>query len=213
MAVGDIALLDTLDIDISAYAPHAAHHSGNVFVVLYATTGTGPVTIRTISVDALGNITPLDSWATGQDTYTQFIIHVAGDTFAFVYSDGAQAGVIKTFSVASDGTITKSFIATHTFAAGGAAWVWVRCEPVSCGGNVWAIGCQNSPGILIFTINISDDGVTMSTADTQAYAITQNKVMSMANVIGDIYALVTEQIINSTTLYTFEISSGAITAK
>jgi len=212
MASGAISLLDAQAINTTAYTPHAVHIGGNVFAVV-SQDGTD-IRIQTISIDTAGNITLVDTWNTGLASNTQFLIHISGTTFALAYSSSpSMAGIVKTFSISAAGAITKSWIATHTFAAGGAAWVWIRCEPVSCGGNVWAIGCQDSPGIEIYTISISDDGLTISTADKQDYAISQNKVMSMANVRGNIYALVTEQLINPTTLYTFEIDAGAITAK
>ena len=217
MAVGDIsAKLAQLVIDNEAYFSHGANNGADIFVCLYGTSGSGYLEIRAISVDEAGAITLKDSWNTTLGIYTQYIVHISGNIFAAFYSDkAAQAGKVSTFTVDANGTITKSFIATLTFASGSFPEdVWLRAEPVYTGNNIWLIATQDSSQIAVWSIEISDDGATLTEKDKQQFALTQNKGMAMRQANDTIYALYSEQLVNPHMVYTFECSSaGAITSK
>lgn len=216
MAVGDIsAVLDTKSLDIDSAYPHGAHRGGNIFVCVHLSS-LNELEILTQSVANDGTITSVDSWNTGVTIYTQYLVHITGSVFAVFYSDNpAQGGYCRTFQVDASGNITKSFDQTLQFASGSFPEdVWIRCEPVDTGNNIWLVATQASNDISIWSIYISDDGATITEKDKLQLAMTQNKGLAMRQANSTIYAVYSEQLVNAQKLFTFECdSSGNLTSK
>lgn len=90
------------------------------------------------------------------------IVHVSGTTYAVVYSDAGNDGILKTFSVSAIGVIGNSVIASLEFESGLGAY----CTIVHARDNYFAVAYRG-PGNdgFLEIIEISDDGATLTEID------------------------------------------------
>ena len=122
MSIGDIgALIDSLEWDsFEGNMPSFCHVSGDVYAVAYYGVD-GDGFVCTFSIDASGNIgaSIIDSWEfdTSNGAYPE-ICKVYGTIYAIAYTDINTYGQLITFSIANDGTITKSVIDDIRYSAG-----------------------------------------------------------------------------------------------
>ncbi len=108
------------------------------------------------------NISLADSWEFDTtEGKTPVIIHISGHIFAVTYNDGTNR-IIKTFQVADDGTITKSFEDTETFGSQGGFCHYI----VLVSGSVYAVFSSGTDEIYTFTI---DGSGTITAVDTSVF--------------------------------------------
>jgi len=173
MATGTItkSWIDTLSLGIG-YSGHnnLIHYTGDVYVVLLYNGGAGY--IATFSCDSSGNLGAalIDSWqvtiGTSDDNFNEpHLVNVAGGIFACAWDmGGMSAPSIKliTFSIAADGTISKSALDTHTY--GSRYFNCPRLLHIS--GSVWALSyCESyytTYGSTVLTFTINDTTGAMS---------------------------------------------------
>ena len=121
-----------------------------------------------VNIDNDGtNISLDDSWEFDTPRgKLPIIIHISGDVFAITYNNGSGR-IIKTFQVADNGTITKSFLDTETFGSDTGNYHYI----VLVSGSVYAIFSDGGQDVKTFTI----DGSGIITAiDTGIFFTTTN---------------------------------------
>jgi len=103
-----------------------------------------------INIDDDGtNIALTDSWEFDTtEGGKPVIVHISGHVFAIAYNDGTSR-IIKTFQVADDGTITKSFIDTETFGSSNIYYHYI----IHVSGSVYAVFSDSTSEVKTFTIS------------------------------------------------------------
>ena len=102
--------------------------SGNVYALLYRDSLASPTYGRVVTITIYGNGTIkksiIDSWQFTTSCYHPKITQVSTNIFAFVYSQyvpNQYNAWLTTLKIANDGTITKSFIDSLSFASASSA--------------------------------------------------------------------------------------------
>lgn len=215
MAVGDIgAVIDALEFETThCDMPSVCHVSGDVYAIAYR----GPDIdgwICTFSVSSVGVIPAaiIDSWEF-DPTYGHYpeIIKVYGTVYAIVYTDSAVAGILFTFSIANDGTITKSRIATGQFSAAAANPEHL----IKIADNVFACVFMDAAAHgWVQTIGIDNDGTINSySLDTLEFDTAEGREGHLCHVADDVYAIAYRGPGDDGWVCTFTISdAGAIGA-
>lgn len=192
-AAGDIgaSVIDTLEFDAhDCLAPEILHVDGEIYAIAYSGLSTLGVVV-TISIDADGAISNaiLDSLTfDALKCLDPGFIHVSGTTYAVVYVGNVNHGVVTTFSISDDGTISATVIDTFEF------------ETVGCGnpkiahvaGSVYVVAHAGSsyPGQLTtFTISAGGD-IGASVIDTAAYDTGTGYFNRIVHVFGTVFAVV-----------------------
>lgn len=195
----DDATADTLEFDTTyAVNPRAIKLSEGYVALVYGGTYTmpGPVRwyhIKTFSVDALGNITEVDSWAQSESVVQPshpIICTVNGDYRAIAYGRQTSAGQLKTIAISDTGAITKSWKGSYDLP------VWLsRPSIVHIGGDVTAV-CFNTPTTTtrVITISIDSNGnIGASPIDTQNISTLSPLCTPLTCIGGTIYAVMWEE--------------------
>jgi len=117
----------------------------------------------------------------------QRILHVSGDIYAIAHTDQNSDGKIATVEIDDAGAITDTVKATLTFEAGSADWI----DFIHIAGNVFALIARNSSTTSsIYTVSISDDGLTLSNIANSAFETAAVMHQEICHVTGDVYAIV-----------------------
>ena len=168
-AAGQITdtLIDSLEFDpVKGKTPNIIPISGNVYAIAYAgDLDDGFLITVTIATD--GQITDTVIDTLGFDTSqgkTPNIIPISGDVYAIAYAGNADAGSLKTVTIATDGQITDPVIDTLEFDS--AKGKTPNIIPVS--GDVYAIAyAGNGDDGFLKTLTIATDGqITDPVIDT-----------------------------------------------
>jgi len=123
--------------------------------------------IKTVNISHDGKIKYTGKMANFDDVegYGPSIIHVAGEVFAIAYRNTSNLGVVKTFDILSDGSITytgKEFVFDD-----------IKCyEPsiINIASDVFAIAYRGpSDNGILKTFNISSDGTVLSTVSKKTF--------------------------------------------
>lgn len=191
MATGDIgSVIDTLEFDATwADMPSVCHVSGDVYAIAYR----GPDIdgwICTFQVSSVGVLPAaiIDSWEF-DPSYGHYpeIIKIYETVYAIVYTDSAVQGILFTFSIANDGTITKSRIATGQFSAG-------NCNPehlLKIADNIFAVVfTDGSAHGWVQTLEIANDG-TIDDYDLSKLEFDPalGREGFLCHISGDVYAI------------------------
>ena len=168
-AAGQITdtLIDSLEFDpVKGKTPNIIPISGNVYAIAYAgDLDDGFLITVTIATDGQITDTVIDTleFDTSQGK-TPNIIPISGDVYAIAYAGNADAGSLKTVTIATDGQITDPVIDTLEFDS--AKGKTPNIIPVS--GDVYAIAyAGNGDDGFLKTLTIATDGqITDSVIDT-----------------------------------------------
>lgn len=191
MTIGDIgAVIDSLEFDTGyANMPSICHVSGNVYAIAYWGPGNDGF-LCTFSIDSVGNIGAaiIDSWE-WQTTYGAYpkILKVYGTIYAIVYTDVSVLGQLITFSIANNGTITKSTIDTGQFSPGPANPHHFSKIASNVFSVVYTDGLSDG---WIQSIRIANDGtITTLSIDSLEFDGVTGMEGSLCNVSGSVYAI------------------------
>jgi len=168
-AAGQITdtLIDSLEFDpVKGKTPNIIPISGNVYAIAYARDlDDGFLITVTIATDGQITDTVIDTleFDTSQGK-TPNIIPISGDVYAIAYAGNADAGSLKTVTIATDGQITDPVIDTLEFDS--AKGKTPNIIPVS--GDVYAIAyAGNGDDGFLKTLTIATDGqITDPVIDT-----------------------------------------------
>ena len=168
-AAGQITdtLIDSLEFDpVKGKTPNIIPISGNVYAIAYAgVLDDGFLITVTIATDGQITDTVIDTleFDTSQGK-TPNIIPISGDVYAIAYAGNADAGSLKTVTIATDGQITDPVIDTLEFDS--AKGKTPNIIPVS--GDVYAIAyAGNGDDGFLKTLTIATDGqITDPVIDT-----------------------------------------------
>ena len=161
------AIIDSVEFDnAKGKTPNIIHISGNVYAIAYAGDGDdGWLITGTITADGQITDTVIDTleFDTSQGK-TPNIIPISGDVYAIAYAGNADAGSLKTVTIATDGQITDPVIDTLEFDS--AKGKTPNIIPVS--GDVYAIAyAGNGDDGFLKTLTIATDGqITDPVIDT-----------------------------------------------
>ncbi len=134
------------------------------------------------------------------------VIHIGGDVYAVVYTDGDNDGWLKTVEVTADGDIADAALDSLEFDTANGR------EPdiVPISGDIYAIAYrgQGDDGWLV-TVEIASDGAITDTA-VDSFEFDTKKCLhpELVHVSGDIYAIAYQGSGNDGWLKTVEISAG-----
>ena len=168
-AAGQITdtLIDSLEFDpVKGKTPNIIPISGNVYAIAYAgDLDDGFLITVTIATDGQITDTVIDTleFDTSQGK-TPNIIPISGDVYAIAYAGNADAGSLKTVTIATDGQITDPVIDTLEFDS--AKGKTPNIIPVS--GDLYAIAyAGNGDDGFLKTLTIATDGqITDPVIDT-----------------------------------------------
>ena len=168
-AAGQITdtLIDSLEFDpVKGKTPNIIPISGNVYAIAYAgDLDDGFLITVTIATDGQITDTVIDTleFDTSQGK-TPNIIPISGDVYAIAYAGNADAGSLKTVTIATDGQITDPVIDTLEFDS--AKGKTPNIIPVS--GDVYAMAyAGNGDDGFLKTLTIATDGqITDPVIDT-----------------------------------------------
>ena len=161
------AIIDSVEFDnAKGKTPNIIHISGNVYAIAYAgDLDDGFLITVTIATDGQITDTVIDTleFDTSQGK-TPNIIPISGDVYAIAYAGNADAGSLKTVTIATDGQITDPVIDTLEFDS--AKGKTPNIIPVS--GDVYAIAyAGNGDDGFLKTLTIATDGqITDPVIDT-----------------------------------------------
>ncbi|MBU0732028.1 LamG domain-containing protein [Patescibacteria group bacterium] len=112
------SVVDSYEYDTSnGQNPDIISVSGNTYAIAYEGVG-GDGWLATVEIATNGNITNsnLDTWEYDTSTGMQpSILHIIDDVFAIAYDAPLSQGTLVTLEIATNGTITKSFIDSLIF--------------------------------------------------------------------------------------------------
>ena len=215
MAIGDIAaaLTDSVQLTNNGGAASICHVGGSIYaVVSISIAGVG--TLYTVIISNAGIITPWgqETIAVGMATNgpATTIIHIGGGIVAIFYGGTDGDGFVTTMSINANGTIV-GVVATYEF--DGTDCYWRGADVIRVTGDYYIIAYQGpSAHLYIRVLSISSDGVTISTTDTETRAVSQNKGIALWEVGPQVYAILIQQLVNDSTIYTYSVSgAGALT--
>ena len=188
---GDIAaaILDEVDplhsSVLSGFFPHAVEVATGVWALVFADSASDGF-VKTVSIDADGLITVVDTleFATAQGIECD-IIHVSGDIYAIVCSGPDIDGFLHTVDIDSAGNI-GSVQASLEFATDNCRNPFIFLVA----GQIYGIAYQG-PDVdgWLTTVDISDDGLTLSVVTAFEFDTVRGQYPSVVNVDGDIWAI------------------------
>ena len=183
------AVISTLEFDTAdGWEPNIIPVSGNVYAIAYrgvlsdgflktvtiATNGTiSPAVISTLEFDTADGATPT-------------IIPISGNVYAIVYSGTTNNGFLKTVTIATNGTISPTIIATLAFGSS-----LYAPDIIYVAGNVYVIvGRGNNNSGVLRTIGIATDGsITNPNISSFVFDNGYGYEPVMTHVSGGIYAI------------------------
>lgn len=113
-------------------------------------------------------------------------IHVSGDVYAVAYQGPASNLYVTTFSIAADGTISNTVLATLALST---SW-GVLPHVVFVANNVFAIAYQGTNyHLTIETVSISDDGLTIASIEELIVVPADCRAPKITRVTGNIFAV------------------------
>ena len=195
------AVIDTQAYFVSGVSyiqyPRIIHVSGDIYAIIHRGSGIvdppprGAV-ISTVDIDVDGNIVPgaidslsIDTAAGGALDPT--IIHISGNVYAAVYTDGSIDGWVRTFDIDALGNIGAMVISSLEFAP-------VRGntpEIIHVVGTTYAIAFRgpDSDGWLI-TVDIDNAGnINPVIVDSFEFDYTYGSSPTIVNISGDLFAI------------------------
>ncbi|KKN65912.1 hypothetical protein LCGC14_0477290 [marine sediment metagenome] len=155
------AVVDSLEFDgLNCAHPIIIKVSGDIYAISYLGNNSDGFVV-TVDISTVGVITDpvVDSWEF--DTvkgYHPVIIKVSGTTYAIAYSNNDIDGEVFSFTIANDGTITKSKIDSLTFSTDSQDVSFIHVS-----GDFFAIASQGTTNLSVFTVEISAAGVIPAT--------------------------------------------------
>jgi len=147
--------------------PSVQKISETVYAIAYWVK-TGPGIIKTLTISSTGELFYTGNMMKYDSTngYEPCFIHISGDTYAIAYRNAANQGIIKTFTISSDGTF-GSILDTIIFDNVSAY------EPclINVSGSMYTVVYRNSSRDYGYakTFNISSNGVIGNILDTQVF--------------------------------------------
>ncbi|GAI95599.1 unnamed protein product, partial [marine sediment metagenome] len=150
----------SLEFDgVSGYSPSLIHVSGDTYVIAYWNATSDDGIVKTVSIDAAGNIGSIHSFTFDATRgRTPEIIHISGDVYAVAYRGPLDDGWLRTLTISADGTAIALTGSSLEFDIGYAS------DPhlTHVSGNVYAIAYEISAAsfdVKICTMTISNAGV------------------------------------------------------
>ena len=188
---GDIApaKISTLEFDISdGFEPDIVQISSTVLAIAYRGTSNDGF-LKTVSIAADGTISPTVISTLEFDTSngaTPHIIPISGNVYAIIYSGSTNNGFLKTVTIAPDGTISPTIIATLAF---GSSLYTPHIIPVT--GNVYVTaGRGNNNNGVLRTIEIAPDGsITNPNISSFIFDNSYGYEPVIIHVSGDVFAI------------------------
>jgi hypothetical protein len=206
--IGDTAI-DTLKFDTAnGYTPDIIHVSGNIYAIAYRGTSNDGF-LKTVSIATDGSIANSAIDTLEFDTangYEPDIIHVSGNIYAIAYRGSGNDGFLKTFSIATDGSIASSAIDTLEFDTSNVYTPAI--VPVS--GSIFAVAYRGSgnKGYLT-TVSIAANGdIANSVIDTLNFDTSNGYEPDIIQVSGSTYAIAYRSSGNDGFLKTVSINSN-----
>jgi hypothetical protein len=182
-------IISTLTFDSSAGAtPNIIPISGNVYALAYKGNGNKGF-LKTVTIAANGTISPtIISTLTFDSTagYEPNIIPISGSVYAIAYRGSLSTGVLKTVSIAANGTISPTVISTLTFDS----IAGYEPEIILVSGSVYAVAYRRSSNNgYLKTLSIAAAGTISPVAiDTIMFNSTGYKP-DIIHIAGDVYAI------------------------
>jgi hypothetical protein len=210
--IGDIgAVIDTLIFDTSAgYTPEILAVSNNICAIAYrGSSNKGNVITASIAPDGnIGNSVIGSLNFQSSNCYELDFIHVTGNIYAIPYRGASIRGIIKTVSIATNGTIGGSIISTVTFDSS-------TCyEPniVQVASNIFAIAYRGSTNRgYIKTVSIAADGtIGSSVISTLIFDTSACYNPVIIQVASGIYAIVYRGTSNRGYIKTVSIAANGV---
>lgn len=169
--------------------PDILHITSDVFAVVYrGDNNVGRLATVTISADgATVALTESSLVFDAEKGYTPRLVHVSGTTYAIVYRANNDQGVVKTVTIAADGTVGKIFDKL--------VFEGVKCyNPaiLHVSGEVFAIAYTDTDADgQIVTVAIDREGAIDDTViDSLEYDANDGKEAALVHVTDDVYAIV-----------------------
>lgn len=149
--------------------------TNNLVAIAYWTPTNGGI-LKTVSVSSVGKLTDTgkmiqyDDISSGDKSREPFFIHVSGNLYALAYRGPADHGILKTYAIASNGTITYTgkMVEFETI---------IGYEPclVHVSGNVFAVAYRNHLNYgIVKTFRVLSDGTIVLTGSSMAFESTLN---------------------------------------
>lgn len=114
------SIIDSLEFDTSsANTPNLIPISGDIYAISYEGAGNDG-TITTVEIDAAGDITNaiVDSWEfETSGAYEMKLYPFDGTTYALVYEDATNNGILALLTIEDNGTLPAAFIDSEEFDA------------------------------------------------------------------------------------------------
>lgn len=205
-------IISTLVFDTNTgYEPNIIHISGNVYAIAYRGASTRG-TLKTVTIATNGTISATIISTLVFDTTasaTPAIFPISGNIYAIVYTGSSNNGVLKTVTIATNGTISATIIATLAFGS-----VFYAPDIITVSGNVCAVvGRNNSNYGVLRTIGIAADG-SISNGNISSFTFDGSAGYESAiiHVTGDIFAIAYRGVSNHGFVITIGIKTSIITA-
>jgi hypothetical protein len=144
----------TWAFDTTGNTPKLVLISGNVYAVAYSGTGSAGY-VKTMTISTAGAINKTAISTLNFDTtggYEPYILFATGTVYAISYRNSTNLGVVKTYTIATNGTITQTVIDTLQFdtAAGYEPWL------ISVGTGMYAVAYRGASNLgYLKTLGIS----------------------------------------------------------
>ena len=150
-------VISTLEFDTAdCYTPDIIHISGNVYAIAYRGVQSDGW-LKTVTIATNGTISPTIISTLEFDTSdgaTPTIIPISGNVYAIVYTGTTNNGFLKTITIATNGTISPTIIATLAFGSSlYAPYI------INVGSNIYVVvGRGNNNNGVLRTIEIAAGG-------------------------------------------------------
>jgi hypothetical protein len=182
-------IISTLEFDTAdGWEPNIIHISGNVYAIAYRGVQSDGF-LKTVTIAPDGTISPTVISTLEFDTAdgaTPTIIPISGNVYAIIYNGTTNNGFLKTVTIAPDGTISPTIIATLAFGSS-----LYAPDIIYVAGNVYVIvGRGNNNNGVLRTIGIATDGsVTNPNISSFVFDNGYGYEPVMTHVSGGIYAI------------------------
>jgi hypothetical protein len=146
--------ISTWAFDTTGNTPMIILISGNVYAVIYRGASNAGY-VKTMTISTAGAITKTAISTLTFDTtggYEPYILNVIGTVYAIAYRNSTNLGVVSTYTIATNGTITQTVIDTLQFDASAGYEPWL----INVGTGMYAVAYRGASNLgYLKTIGIS----------------------------------------------------------
>ena len=200
--------IDTLEFDaLKGDNPDIINVSGDVYAIAYKDNDNYGV-LKTVEIATNGSITdtPIDSLDfDGVAGDKPVMIHISGDVYAVTYKGPSNHGLLKTFEIATAGSISTVIDSLEFDPVKGDT-----PDIINVSGDIYAIAYKNTNNYgVLKTVEIATNGsITDTPIDSLDFDTVSANVPDMIHISGDVYAVAYKGGLNHGTLKTIEIATN-----